>query len=152
MLLASSTSLSMAKAVVTIKSKSCSRRPTILPRMDNFSPSSNFLTLAISVATYWSAKRANSVNLATYSITDIVPCLRSRNSRAFACLAVAGKYFPMKSSWNSTHVMASKFLESFTQSHHTWDSPSNWNVARVILVASEVISIALKILSTCRNQ
>ena len=44
-------SLSIAIAVLTIKSMSCRRNPTILPQMDNFRPSSNFRTLAISVAT-----------------------------------------------------------------------------------------------------
>ena len=41
-LYASSTSLLMAIVVLTIKSMSCGRSPTILPRMDNFKPSSNF--------------------------------------------------------------------------------------------------------------
>ena len=92
------------------------------------------------------------MNLATYSNTVIVPCFSSRNSRAFACLSVDEKYLPMKSSWNSPHVIASMSLEALTKSHHIWDSPSSWNVANLIFVASEVISMASNISLICQNQ
>ena len=65
---------------------------------------------------------------------------------------MAGKYLPVKSSWNSAQVIASISLEFLTQSHHTWDSPSSWNAASLILVASEVISMASNIFSICQNQ
>ena len=147
MLRASSTSHSMIKVVLTIESISYRLCPTILPRMDNFSPSSNFLTLAALVATQSSPKCVNYMNLATYSSTVIVPCLSSRNSRAFACLAEAGKYSRMNSLRKPSHVIVSKSLEVVTHSHYIWDSPSSWNKAKVILVVSEVISIARRILS-----
>ena len=44
-------SLSMTIVVLTTESMSCRRNPTTLLQMDNFKPSSNFLTLVISVAT-----------------------------------------------------------------------------------------------------
>ena len=82
--------------------------------MDNFRPSSNFLTLAMFVAAKSLAKRANLVNLAMYLSTVIVPYFSSRNSRAFASRVDAENYLPMKRSHNSSHVIASKFLEALT--------------------------------------
>ena len=91
------------------------------------------------------------MKLATYFNTVIVPYFSSRNSRAFTCLAVIRKYFPMKSSWNSPHVIASMSLEALTKSYHTWDSSSSWNAASLIFVASELISMAFNIFSICRK-
>ena len=43
-------------------------------------------------------------------------------------------------------------LEVLAHFHHTWASPSSYNAANLILVTSEVISMASNTFSICMNQ
>jgi hypothetical protein len=63
----------------------------IMIRMQEFKPRSNFLAFFSSVGIRYSSKRDNYKNFAAYSITDILPWTKSKNSHAFASCMTLGK-------------------------------------------------------------